>query len=172
VGFGQGYFLEAAVEAGLRPIGLDRHEPLVLNARARGFEAICGDVRDLPQLLDVPLDGVMASHIIEHLPPNEVAQLLTDLAAWVRPGGIAVLCTPNMRDWRVASEWFWLDPTHVRPYPPGAVQQLINDREWRWDGNGRESMTFTRHSPMHMLNRIRFGSDYGWPGLWYRLRRV
>jgi 2-polyprenyl-3-methyl-5-hydroxy-6-metoxy-1,4-benzoquinol methylase len=130
------------------------------------------DVRDLPSVFGEPVDGVMASHIIEHLSPDEVTTLLTELAAVVRPGGVAVLATPNLRDWRVVSEWFWQDPTHVRPYPAGAVKQLLRPNEWRWEADGYEPVVVTRRTPLEFANRVRFGASYGRPGRWYRLRRV
>jgi O-antigen chain-terminating methyltransferase len=171
VGFGQGFFLEAARAAGLRPIGVDRDERLVAEARARGFDARVADARDLGGVIGA-VDGVMAAHLIEHLSPQEVANLLAAIAELVPSGGVVVLVTPNLSDWRVSSEWFWSDPTHVRPYPAGAVRQLIDPADWAWDGDGYEPMVITRHTPLEILNRLRFGSGYGRPGRWYRLRRT
>ena len=76
-----------------------------------------------------------------------------------------------MRDWRVVSEWFWLDPTHIRPYPPGALKQLIDPASWAWDAEGYEPVNLALSRPRLLLQRLRFGNDYGRPGRWYRLRR-
>lgn len=171
IGFGQGHFLEAARARGLRPIGVDRDERLVADAKERGYDAIVADARQLREVIGA-VDGAVASHLIEHLPPDDVARFLSDLADVVRPKGALVLATPNLGDWRVASEWFWNDPTHVRPYPPGSIMQLLDPAEWRWDGDGQEPMVVTRHTPIEVLNRFRFGRGYGHPGLWYRLRRI
>lgn len=171
VGFGQGHFLEVAAEHGHRAIGIDRDAQLVADAKARGLDAITADVRDIADTLGQPVDGIMASHLIEHLPADDLTAVLTDMAGVLRPGGIAVLTTPNLGDWRVASEWFWLDPTHVRPYPPGAVRQLLDPDLWDWDADGFEPMVVTRHTPVEWLQRVRFGGQYGKPGRWYRLRR-
>jgi hypothetical protein len=114
----------------------------------------------------------MASHLIEHLSPVDLSQLLSDVGASTRIGAKLVLVTPNLRNWRVVTEWFWMDPTHVRPYPPGAVQQLIDPSTWAWETHGREPVLLTRHAPAEWFNKLRFGRDYGRPGIWYRLRRV
>lgn len=171
LGFGQGYFLEAAQSAGLRAIGIDRDPALVRSATQRGLEARHGDVREVTRIVPEQVDGVFASHLIEHLHPDEVRAVLAMLSQVVKPGGILILSTPNFRDWRVATEWFWLDPTHVRPYPAGAVQQLLDPGQWVWATDGFEPMVVTRHWPGTILRRLRFGADYGRPGSWYKLIR-
>lgn len=171
VGFGQGHFLEIAGQLGHHAIGIDRDERLVADAVARGLDAFAADVRDLAGVLGRQVDGIMAAQLIEHLSPDALEQLLIDMAGVVRPGGIAILTTPNLGDWRVASEWFWTDPTHIRPYPRGAVQQLVDPVLWDWDDDGFEPMVVTRSTPVEWLQRIRFGWEYGKPGRWYRLRR-
>jgi O-antigen chain-terminating methyltransferase len=150
---------------------VDRDANLVADAKSRGFEAIACDVKDLGEHLTAPVDGVMVAHLIEHLSPTDLAQLFRDIAKLVRPGGVAILATPNFKDWRVASEWFWLDPTHVRPYPPGAIQQIINPDDWTWDKWDYEQISVTRELPVVWVKRLVFGWDYGRSGVWYRLTR-
>jgi len=171
VGFGQGYFLEEATNMGLRAIGIDRDPTLVQAAQSRGLDAIQADAREIGCAISQKVDGVMAAHLIEHLPPDAVEHLLRDLAGVVRPGGIAVLVTPNPRDWRVISEWFWNDPTHIRPYTPGAVSQLVSPEEWIWDADGLVPVSVTRDTPRAFVGRLRHGREYGRPSRWYRLRR-
>lgn len=172
IGFGQGYFLEACKAVGVRGVGIDRDADLVRDAQRRGFEAYAVDARDLRSVLHQPVDGAMASHLAEHLTPAELRAVLSDIAQVVRPGGCLILATPNFADWRVASEWFWLDPTHIRPYPAGAVQQLLDSNEWRWVADGYEPMVMTRQTPVMWANRFRFGREYGRPGRWYHLERA
>jgi SAM-dependent methyltransferase len=171
VGFGQGVFLEQARLVGLNAVGIDRDARLVANANERGLSAFECDVRDLSQIIENPVDGIMAAHLIEHLTADDLVQFLHDVATFVRPGGIAVLATPNFKDWRVASEWFWNDPTHIRPYPPGAIQQMIDPAEWIWDMSGHVPVVITRELPKVILKRFVYGTEYGKPGLWYRLTR-
>lgn len=173
IGSGQGFFLEAARAAGLRPIGLDRDASLVEAARRRGYEAIEGDVLAIAEHIPSgSLDGVMASHIIEHLTPSHVRQFFAMLADAVRPGGDVIVATPNMRDLRVATYWFWLDVTHVRPYPAAALGALIDPLSWEWVAHGYEPAQLTRRTPGVLLNRLRFGREYGRAGCWYHIRRT
>lgn len=172
IGFGQGYFLDAARERGFQAIGVDRDAALTAAARDSGHEVFCGHVRELSELASEPFDGAVAAHLIEHLEPEEVRTLCADVADMVRSGGIFLIATPNFRDFRVATEWFWLDPTHIRPYPEGALAQLIDNDEWMFDASGLEPTFLGRDTPRVLLNRLRYGRHYGRPGNWYQLRRA
>ena len=70
-------------------------------------------------------DGVFASHLVEHLPADHVPGLVERIAAVLSPGGRAVLVTPNARNLVVLTETFWLDPTHVRPWPRPLLGRLV-----------------------------------------------
>jgi 2-polyprenyl-3-methyl-5-hydroxy-6-metoxy-1,4-benzoquinol methylase len=170
LGFGRGEFLEAGRERGLRPVGIDRDASLVADASARGFNVSTADVRDLSSLAG-PIDGAVAAHIIEHLEPDEVKGMLAGLAEKLRPGGLFVGATPNMGDPRVAGHLFWADPTHVRPYPVEAIAQLADPAAWELAADGFEPMSFTRMTPRVLLERLRFGGQYGKPGRWFRFVR-
>ena len=173
VGFGRGAFLDAAATAGFEAVGVDRDRDLVEAAKKRGHRAILGEIGQIETLLaDEIFDGVMMSHIIEHLRPPETANLLSSLAAHSRPGSRLIIVTPNMSDWRVVSELFWMDTTHVRPYPAAAVRELANSHEWAWQADGYEPAILTRQTPVNWLNRARFGKDYGRTSRWYRLTRI
>lgn len=171
VGFGQGYFLEAARRLGIDAIGLDRDDALVQRARARDLDARAGDVAQLADIVPERLDGAIAAHLIEHLAPDDVRRLLSSLGQAVSPGGLLVLVTPNMEDLRVATHWFWLDPTHVRPYPAGALKHLMDPAQWTWAGEGYDPAFLTRDTPKVLLNRMRYGRNYGRAGRWFALRR-
>jgi SAM-dependent methyltransferase len=172
IGCGQGHFLDAARERGIEGVGIDRDDSLVAASRDRGHEVHRGDVRELPEILAEPFDGALATHLIEHLNPEEVVALCADVAEMVRPGGAFVIATPNFRDMRVATDWFWLDPSHVRPYPEAALDQLIDKDQWRLVESGLEPTFLNRETPRVLVNRVRFGRHYGRPGSWYRLSRV
>jgi O-antigen chain-terminating methyltransferase len=171
IGFGQGHFLEAACKRGIEAVGVDRDSALVAAAQARGHRALDIEVDEIRRLRET-FDGALAAHLIEHLGPSQVKDLLADVASLLVPGASFVIATPNFRDIRVATDWFWLDPTHVRPYPQSAVEQLMDAGTWRLDSSGFEPTFIGRDTPRRILNRIRFGRDYGRPGRWYQLRRI
>jgi SAM-dependent methyltransferase len=124
LGCGRGTFLGLLREAGIVGIGVDR-DPAP--ARAAGHEVVGGEAEEVLAAAAARgerFDGVFASHLVEHLPPERVPALVEGIAAVLGPGGRAVLVTPNVRNLVVLTETFWLDPTHVRPWPRLLIERL------------------------------------------------
>jgi 2-polyprenyl-3-methyl-5-hydroxy-6-metoxy-1,4-benzoquinol methylase len=172
VGFGEGVFLEAAQSRGLRAIGVDRDARFVSAARESGYQAFQATATDVDTVVDGPVEGIVAQQLIEHLSPSEAERFLGRAAHLVRPDGLLVIVTPNFRDWRVASELFWVDPTHVRPYNAGSLQALAGAAWWELEASGDEPLRMTRYSLIDRLGRLRHGRDYGKGSKWYRFRRL
>jgi SAM-dependent methyltransferase len=128
-----GWTLAAAcLKGGHLYTGLDRVEPPGKPLTA-AFAKMEGHV------LHVPDDGAeltVASHVLEHL--HEPNAFFGELARITAPGGLIWLESPSElsalgqgsddpEDHSFAS--FWDDPTHVRPWTPGALYRLA--LSWR-----------------------------------------
>ncbi|WP_050605815.1 bifunctional 2-polyprenyl-6-hydroxyphenol methylase/3-demethylubiquinol 3-O-methyltransferase UbiG [Ruegeria sp. 6PALISEP08] len=119
LGCGRGEWLEILEEAGLSARGVDIDKAMLDVARDKGLavesmEALTA-IRALP---DNTLALVSAFHLIEHLPFDEVRELVEEARRVLRPGGLLILETPNPENPLVGLVNFHLDPTHVRPLPP------------------------------------------------------
>lgn len=91
VGCGRDNVAEAiAKETGAGVIGVDQSERMVELTRARGIEAIVGDVRRLP-FDDESFDCALAAWMLFHV--EEVDAALAELARVLRPGGRLVAAT-------------------------------------------------------------------------------
>jgi hypothetical protein len=78
-----------------------------------------------------------------------------------------LLVTPNPADLTIMSEIFWLDPTHVRPYPTPLLEKMLRAigfeirvakqflGSWRLIGK--------RDIPGFLLRRILLGHRFGKP---------
>jgi SAM-dependent methyltransferase len=101
VGCGRGQFSEwMAHELGADVVALDQSERMVELTRARGIEAVLGDVRDLP-FGDSEFDCVLAAWMLFHV--AEVDEALAEIARVLRPGGRLVAVTngtAHMRELR------------------------------------------------------------------------
>jgi SAM-dependent methyltransferase len=172
VGFGMGIFLEEATIRGLHPIGIDRDPRFVESARAIGHDAFQATAPELDAVIAQQVDGILAQQLVEHLTPAEAERFLSSAASIVAPGGLLVIVTPNFRDWRVASELFWVDPTHIRPYNAGSLQALAGNSSWVLEASGDEPLRMTRHALLDRLRRLKYGADYGKCSKWYRFRRL
>ncbi len=127
VGCGRGAFVRMLQDSGRRAVGIDSSSAAVRAACADGLEVLAGDAVAVLRRLNLQgerFDGVMLAHVIEHFAPAEAADLLAAIAAVLRAGGKLVVVTPNFHNLIVATELFWLDPTHVRPYPRPLIERL------------------------------------------------
>ena len=123
-----GWLLGAAsLASGVQYLGVDRVEPPARPAHAR-FVPACAGAFDLP---DDHCELAVASHVLEHVP--DPIEFMAELVRVVKPGGQLWLESPSelgcqsvasddVEDHRFLS--FWDDPTHVRPWTPGALYRL------------------------------------------------
>jgi hypothetical protein len=84
----------------------------------------------------------MASQIIEHLDgpsAEELAQLCFEA---LQPGGILILVTLNPENLTAITKTFWLDPTHIRPYPLDLLAELLKSAGFEILAGGGASATF------------------------------
>jgi SAM-dependent methyltransferase len=118
---------EASRAAGVQYLGVDRVEPPGRPPQAR-FVRASGGAIDLP---DDHCDLAVAGHVLEHV--AEPIQLMAELLRVVKPGGQLWIESPSelgcqsvasddVEDHRFLS--FWDDPTHIRPWTPGAFYRL------------------------------------------------
>ncbi len=69
---------------------------------------------------DNSVDFAVSLAVIEHLRDPE--NFLSEIFRCLKPGGLVYLSTPNFQlDWKN----FYNDPTHVRPYTPKSLEQLL-----------------------------------------------
>jgi O-antigen chain-terminating methyltransferase len=122
LGCGRGEFLELAGRHGLEAHGVDtdadsvrRCRDIDLDAREENlFEHLAG-------LEPESVGGVFCSQVVEHLPPESISGLLEEIARVLRPGGVALIETPNPASFATHVHSFWRDPTHIRPVPDVAL---------------------------------------------------
>ncbi len=117
IGCGRGTMLQMLEAAEIEAYGLDTSDEALTACQAKGLAAVRADALEhLASLADGSLGGIFCAHVIEHFTPIDASRLILESLRVLKPGGRFVLVTPNARDLRVV-ERFWLDPTHVRPYP-------------------------------------------------------
>lgn len=171
LGSGRGFFLEALRDQGVEGIGVDSSDEAIGQARALGFECIKQDV--LEYLATARgLGGVFASHLIEHLEPSAAEEMIARASAALVPGGRLVIVTPNMADHRTLTELYWLDTTHVRPYPPRLIGAFMERHGLSVDDVGRGHTPLGKRAiPQLLLGRLRHGWEYGRSDVFVRAHR-
>lgn len=127
IGCGSGIFLEILKEQGIPAFGIDPDPDMVMVCQNLGLQALTGDERLLGECAENSLGGIHASHVIEHIDGQRAIALVENAFTALVPGGQLVIRTPNWRNETVRHEGFWLDITHIRPYPLPLLQQVLKD---------------------------------------------
>lgn len=125
LGCGRGEFLELLRETGIAARGVEGNRNAVLECREKALDVVHGDLVDfLRAQADGSLGGVFAAQVVEHLPPAVLAALLTQAHRALRPGGLMVLETVNVRSATAFFEVYIRDLTHERPLHPETLTFL------------------------------------------------
>lgn len=130
VGCGRGAMLSLLKDEAIASYGIDLSATTVEYCRSKGLEVIQTDVfshlRDLPA---ESLGGIFCAHVIEHMQPTDAIEFLRHSHRVLRTGGNLILITPHAKDLRM-TERFWMDITHVRPYPEKLLRFLLERQEF------------------------------------------
>lgn len=118
LGSGRGEWLSLLNDHKVRGIGVDQNPVAVERARELGLEIHnCDLFESLIAAKDGCYRAVSAFHVIEHLPWEMQLKLFLQCYRVLAPGGLLIIEWPNTENPIVATQSFWLDPTHVRPLP-------------------------------------------------------
>ena len=126
IGAGRGEFLELLRERGLTARGVEIDDELVRLAQADGLDVQLEDglVALRAEALS-SLGAIVLLHVIEHLHPNELLELIGLARERLAVGGRLVLETPNPQSLYVYARAFWLDPTHTKPVHPTYLEFVL-----------------------------------------------
>jgi SAM-dependent methyltransferase len=142
LGCGRGELLELLTSNGVDAYGVELNADFVDLVAEKGLTVIHEDaLAHLGRLEPGAVDGIVASHVVEHLPPAVVSSLIA--TAWERlpGGGVLVMETPNPESLVAGSINFHRDPTHLRPIHPDTLAFMCQS-------TGFGDVTVRRMSPM------------------------
>jgi|ERR1700733_2052134 len=167
IGCGRGVFLKLLSDAGIEAFGIDHSEEALVMCREKGFSVQREDARSYLSAQPGRFGGIFCSHVIEHMGYDDAVGFLQLCYRALRSGGVLLLVTPNPEDICIMSDIFWLDPTHVRPYPRLLLQTMLESTgfqiclaksflgSWRLVGK--------RNMPGYLLRRLVLGKYFGKP---------
>jgi O-antigen chain-terminating methyltransferase len=119
LGCGRGEWLELLGELGFSARGVDLDEGMLAACRERGLNVATADaLSSLRALPDASVALVSAFHLVEHIPFEDIQELIAQALRVLQPGGLLIMETPNPENLVVASTNFYTDPSHLRPVPP------------------------------------------------------
>ena len=116
---GDGDFCQMLAEKGVSVTGIDFDPKACQAVRARGLDVVCQDVLDyMEQVEPNSIDGIFSAHLVEHLNYRQVLKILELCHPALKPGGIILLVTPNVRSMYAHLESFYKHFGHVSFYHP------------------------------------------------------
>ena len=128
IGAGRGEFLRLLAKHDKECWGVELDEALAERGREAGLEMRHGD--GLEVLRDQPfgsLGGIVLLHVVEHLTPNEVLEMVQLAFDRLTRGGLLVMETPNPQSLYTFARAFWLDPTHSKPLHPRYLEFVTKE---------------------------------------------
>jgi SAM-dependent methyltransferase len=167
IGCGRGVFLELLRSAGIQALGLDSSSEALDFCREKGLNFCREDARSFLAGRENEFGGVFCSHVIEHLDYEQATCLVRSCYRALKAGGTLVMVTPNPEDLSIISEIFWLDPTHVRPYPLKLLKSMLRSagfqvmHEKQFLGSWR--LIGRRNLPAYFFRRMLLGRYFGRP---------
>jgi O-antigen chain-terminating methyltransferase len=113
-------------DAGVAASGVESDPALAQAARRRGLEVVEDDVFEaLRARPEGSLGAITAIHLLEHLEPGRLLEVLHEARRALRHGGVFLAECPNPLSLRVGAALFWRDPTHVRPLLPEVLELFL-----------------------------------------------
>jgi 2-polyprenyl-3-methyl-5-hydroxy-6-metoxy-1,4-benzoquinol methylase len=167
IGCGRGVFLELLRRANIAAIGIDHSEEAIAACEKKGVEVQHEEARGFLARNPCKFGGIFCSHVVEHMAYADALNFLDLCKAALRPGGILLIITPNPADLSVISEVFWMDPTHIRPYPKLLLRSMLEavgfqvTLEKQFLGSWR--MVGRRGLPAYFFRRMLLGRYFGKP---------
>lgn len=132
IGCGKGEFLELLRDHGVAAYGLDLNEQMVRVGQEKGLRVVQGDaLTHLTGLPDDSLGGLFGAHLVEHLAPRQLVELVRLAQAKLRPGAYLALETPNPLCLWALVNYFYLDMSHVKPVHPQALAFVLEMHGFR-----------------------------------------
>lgn len=101
-------------------VGVDHNSSSVEVCRSRGLEAYTTEEFWPSPAARRPFRGLLAAHLVEHLPREEAVGVLAPYVALLSPDALVVLVCPQERGYRS-------DPTHRHFYDTAALDALCRE---------------------------------------------
>jgi SAM-dependent methyltransferase len=124
IGCAHGFMLEAALERGFQPCGIDI-SPAVIVARKRGFTTYDRPLQELGLSAGV-FDVVTIVDVLEHVPNPQ--EFMREVGRVLKPQGIVLIVTPNVESWIakiMRTSWPHYKPEHLLYFSQRSLTMLL-----------------------------------------------
>jgi len=130
LGCGECEWVELLCENGYPAKGVDSNSEVVRKVKRTlpNIHIIEDNAFDyLRKQPDNSLDLITSFHMVEHMDITSILELLKECKRALNKGGMLIVETPNPQNILVATYYFYLDPTHIKPIPQELMEYLISE---------------------------------------------
>jgi O-antigen chain-terminating methyltransferase len=125
IGCGRGEWLELLKDNDILAHGIDFDESMLTACHQLGLNVLQGDgIKYLKEQESESKIVISAFHVVEHISFEDLQLFVEESLRVLKPGGLLIMETPNPENIRVATEYFYLDPTHTKPIPSSLLSFL------------------------------------------------
>lgn len=125
IGCGRGEWLELLTNHNIKAKGVDLDQGMLQACKILNLDATYADgIEYLKKQDNESCIAISAFHVVEHISFEELQTLVKESLRVLKPAGILILETPNPENIKVATENFYLDPTHIKPIPSALLSFL------------------------------------------------
>jgi SAM-dependent methyltransferase len=115
-GCGRGRYLDIFVKAGFEVVGVDVNVEYLRELKTRGLVVRTAEEE---WALNESYDIILLSHLVEHVSPGDLFELIPRLCTKLNDEGRIILVTP------ILGERFYYDFSHVRPFYPQSIRHAF-----------------------------------------------
>jgi O-antigen chain-terminating methyltransferase len=147
IGCGAGEFVHFLNTHGIPAQGIDSDATEVARAKDRCLDVHRADALSYLEAHQECFSGISLIEVIEHLPPESLAPLVSAIFRALTPGGVVLLETINIKN-SLAFHTFYTDPTHTRPISSdylGFLMQWSNFAETQIIYTTPAAFTYEQH---------------------------
>ncbi len=128
LGCGRGEFLELMKESNIPAVGVDAYAAFVTECQKKNLNVVNGDALEYVEQQETEsLGGIFAAQLAEHLKTTDLVRLCRAAYDKLQFGGHFILETPNPTCLAIYTNFFYVDPTHIKPVHPMTLEYILRD---------------------------------------------
>jgi len=171
IGCGDGVLMKYLIEEGYSAMGIDTDINSVAHCREKKLTVFPKDAISFLQEKKSSFGGIICSHLIEHIPLDQILPLIKGCYEALIEGGVLLVITPNINNLGGSAN-FWNDPSDIRPFTNDSLRKLFAKTEFTIINIGYDKDTKVNirndliHFPLDLFRQLFSVFIYGSAGLY------